>query len=365
MVIKSFVADTVAGALKKAKSELGADAVILKTRMLDVRQQTSTGGKAEVTACVDTPEARFSRLDVVETPQTIRPAQLESEEKSRRALEMILDLLLWPSRSQKHAGSLGRLYTALLSAGYPEFMADSLLQRLADRYDPGQEYSLIAAEAVSLLTRQLPRREAREFSPGQKVVIVGPPGAGKTSLLGKIANHLLFGLKLPVTITSLDHTKISAPEELETYADLLGVPHFEMGKEVDKQALAKAGSDKITLIDTPGMGPGNDEAGKLLREKLRRLKPERIVCAAPTQMRTEDLHDLVSSLEPCGMTDIAVTMLDLTKRHGGIVSLPLRFGMPIRFASNGGKVSNLTVDPDLTGIIRHIVGLPREVTKNE
>ena len=58
MIVKSFVADTVAGALKMARTELGGDAVILKTRKLNARQQSAGGGKVEVTACLDADQAR-------------------------------------------------------------------------------------------------------------------------------------------------------------------------------------------------------------------------------------------------------------------------------------------------------------------
>ncbi len=53
MIVKSFIADTVAGALKQARNELGGDAVILKTRKLDGVHPSAGGGRVEVTACVD------------------------------------------------------------------------------------------------------------------------------------------------------------------------------------------------------------------------------------------------------------------------------------------------------------------------
>ncbi len=73
MIVKSFISDTVAGALKRARTELGGDAVILKTRRLEGVSPASAGGKVEVTACVDRPTATKTlpvalREPVAETP---------------------------------------------------------------------------------------------------------------------------------------------------------------------------------------------------------------------------------------------------------------------------------------------------------
>ena len=47
MIVKSFTANTVAGALKKVRGELGGDAVILKTKRLQPDQQLVAGAKVE------------------------------------------------------------------------------------------------------------------------------------------------------------------------------------------------------------------------------------------------------------------------------------------------------------------------------
>jgi flagellar biosynthesis protein FlhF len=362
MIIKSFVADNVAGALKLARSELGADAVILKTRMIDERQRAAAGGKVEITACVDLPNDQPA-VPKRETPNT--PAQTRaavSEYALERKLDRLYDLIRWPHRARSYPGNLSQLFTRLLDSGYPEFMADIIIRKLADRFDHDQEYAVIAAEAVAMLTGQLPEVAGEEkLMPGQTAVIIGPPGSGKTSLLGKITSYLVAVRKLPVTIGSLDHTKISAPEELETYADLLGVPHISIGREVDRAASDRAKSNQVTLIDTPGVGAGDKEATALLREKIGRLKPERIILTASALMRSEDLHDFVEAFEPCGMTDIAITMADQTTRLGGVMSIPLRFGIRVRFVSRGNRVSDLGANPEMTELLNGIVGLSREV----
>ncbi len=55
MVIKSYVAPSVAGALKMIRAELGSKAVVLKTRGLSVRESGVGRRMVEITACLEKP----------------------------------------------------------------------------------------------------------------------------------------------------------------------------------------------------------------------------------------------------------------------------------------------------------------------
>ena len=63
MIVKSFTANTVAGALKKVRSELGGDAVILKTKRLQPDQQLVAGAKVEEVIGSHYPRMNFSTSD--------------------------------------------------------------------------------------------------------------------------------------------------------------------------------------------------------------------------------------------------------------------------------------------------------------
>ena len=55
MVIKSYVAPSVAGALKMIRAELGSKAVVLKTRGLSARESGVGRRMVEITACLEKP----------------------------------------------------------------------------------------------------------------------------------------------------------------------------------------------------------------------------------------------------------------------------------------------------------------------
>jgi flagellar biosynthesis protein FlhF len=204
----------------------------------------------------------------------------------------------------------------------------------------------------------LPKKKNPDlFTPGQKIVLVGPPGAGKTSLMGRLAGYLISTRKIPVCLTSLDQVKVSAPEELQTYAEILDVDHFQMPHEVDGSLIDKQGRDKVTLIDMPAMNPRHRTPIKIYTEKLARIKPHRVIGVFPALYRAADLFDIIRAFKPMKLTDLAFTMTDQTGRLGGMIAMSIQTGLPITIVGTGQRAGDISLTPDLREIIRTFLGL--------
>jgi flagellar biosynthesis protein FlhF len=362
MIVKSFIADSVAGALKLVRSELGGDAVILKTRKVDTAYRNTAGGRVEVTACVDqsqpssapTPVAPVN--DTVPT-QPIAKADFPSEVIAQK-LDFLIDVFQSPVRKNTFDGVIGQLFTNLLRADVPENMAYDLAGKLSDRFGKEDDYQAVNAGAARMLIDQLPRKRQEElFKPGQRIILVGPPGSGKTSLMGRLAGHLISEKKLTVCLSSLDQVKVSAPEELQTYAEILNVDHFEMPREIDQSMLDSRGQDKVTLIDMPAMNPRHRDPVRMYTEKLARIKPHRVVGVFPALYRSSDLLDIIRAFKPLKLTDLAFTMIDQTGRLGGIIAMSIQTGLPITILGTGQRAGDIDLSPDLQKIIELFLGL--------
>jgi len=363
MIVKSFVADSVAGALKMVRSELGGNAVVLKTRKLDPVQQRSMGGKVEVTACLDSPSADFPSAAPMPTSVSASPAPAVRvpAEAIAQKLDFLIDIFQSPVRKEAFSGGLSRLFTALLRADVPETLAHDTVDKLAGRFDPEDDYHAMALAAVDLLAGQLPKhKHDLQFAPGQKIALVGPPGAGKTSLMARLAGYLVSEAKIPVCLTSLDRVKVSAPEELQTYAALLDVDHFELSGQHGELLLDERGKDKITLIDTPAMNPRNRESLQVYTEKLSRIKPHRVLGVFSALYRASDLYDIIRAFKPFRLTELSFTMTDQSRRLGGVIAMSIMTGLPVTILGTGQTAGAITLNPNLTAIIRELMGLEEE-----
>lgn len=363
MIVKSYIADSVAGALKMVRSELGGDAVILKTRKVDTARQKIVGGRVEVTACID--QSQPTTVPKAPTEKvTQAPTALTTEIPSgaiAQKLDFLIDVFQSPVRKDIFSGVIGRLFMALLRADVPENMAYDLAGKLTGRFDDNDDYYPVVLSAAEMMIDQLPQQRGSDlFRPGQRIVLVGPPGAGKTSLMARLASHLISVKSIPVCLTSLDQVKVSAPEELQTYAEILEVDHFQMPHEVDRSLLDRRGRDKVTLIDMPAMNPRHREPIKLYTEKLARIKPHRVVGVFPALYRSGDLFDIIRAFKPLKLTDLAFTMTDQTGRLGGMIAMSIQTGLPITILGTGQKAGDVDLAPDHRKIIREFLGLEEE-----
>ncbi|MFH1701046.1 MAG: hypothetical protein ABIE07_10710 [Candidatus Zixiibacteriota bacterium] len=364
MIVKSFAADTVAGALKKVRNELGGDAVILRTRKINSDRQTQTGGRVEVTACIDrvvtpgnSPESKSVsvRKPVYDIPATSVkksnppfPAEIIA-----RKLDFLMDLFQTPIRRQSYSRNFSRIFSAMIDADIPEYYACQLTDQLKDKMPESSEFDDLRSMAIDFICGNLPaRKSTRQFQIGDRIVFVGPSGSGKTSTMGRLAGHLIAIEKLPVNLTSLDQVKVSAPEEFHIYADVLDVDYFDMPRHVDQGLLDSQGKDKITIIDTPALNRYDAQSIALYAEKLARIRADRVVGVFPAWFRASDLQECLSAYRPLGLTELAVTMTDQTHRLGGILTASIQTGLPIAMIGAGTKAGRFSPQPDYRSLVQ-------------
>ncbi len=362
MIIKSFVADTVAGALKLARTELGGEAVILKTRKLEGSFSPTAGNRIEVTACVDRPQAPPSAGGIAAT--AAEPRRLAADVAGERIpvdeivqkLDFLIDVFQAPQRKGAFPGNVGRLFAALLDADFPETIACETAERVAAHFPDEDDYGRLARAAAAILLEQLPHASS-PFRADQKVALVGPAGGGKTSLMGRLAGYLLREPKLAVCLTSLDQLKLSAPEELQAYADILNVDHIDLPCQMDRTHLDSQVRHKVTLIDTPALNARDRVEIQTYALKLAQIEPDRIIGVFPAIARSVDLIEMMRAYRPLHLTELAVTMTDQTHRLGGVIALSIQSGLPVTILGTGRKADGLSLAPDFGKIIDDCLGL--------
>ena len=87
-------------------------------------------------------------------------------------------------------------------------------------------------------------------------VFVGPPGAGKTTTIAKLAAELRAKTGLKPTLVAADGYRVGAVEQLRLYADILGLPFVVARTAADLDRALAAGSRPM-LVDTAGRSPSD------------------------------------------------------------------------------------------------------------
>ncbi|SYZ74258.1 hypothetical protein TRIP_C60528 [Candidatus Zixiibacteriota bacterium] len=373
MIIKSFTADTVAGALKVIRQEMGGSAIILKTRPCIPAETALTGNRVEVTACVDEkavvpkgPNAAVKSI-IPEPIPVMQNADIPAAKpagqipkkvqnfaaKLEKKLDLILNAQYSTESSADFSGFITPLYLNLLDADVPLEVARHLTKSIEERVAAEESIEQVALE---ILREKIANALAPDFTiePGMKVAFVGPSGAGKTSALAKLAARLTVEEKKKVTLVSLDNLKVAAFEEIGSYAEMLNVPL------ANSLSLRKKGSaDSIMLIDTPSLSCDGAQVSALAR-RLMQLKPDIVFLVYSACTRSRDLIDSMIHFESLRPHYLIAGHCDETKRWGGMLTMAEYLEIPLAFISSSSGGNGRLEKPKSEFLARRILRIEGE-----
>ncbi len=336
MRIKSYFAATMMEAMAQAREELGEDAVLVSSRRapIELRHQGEyevvfgklPAGAAEVPAgqtVAETPAAptgpglaeALSRLEkqIGEVRALVERETVVDPPSSRPA----------PRIAEASAGT--RL---LESAG----LAPELAENLGRKLDARQNLLGPDRAMADLLANHV--RFDPVLYPGRVVVLLGPAGSGRTTLLVKLAVQEGLAKRRTVRMISTDLDRVAAGEPLRSYAGLLGVSYQAVALESLAVALDETAAGDLVLVDTPSLfrdaGPG----------RFRLPDDDRldVHLVLPASMQVEDMEAQVATAGEYQPRTLLFTRFDETVFPGAALSCAMRREMPISFVSSGVEI---------------------------
>lgn len=299
---RTYEADRFDEAIAKVKRDLGPDAVIVSSRQLDKGLLNKTR-RVQVKA--------LSREDamsqgLIEAESAARPRLLE-----RRLLRMDVPPSASRTIANKVRRNLGEDPPTMTSAQGPLARA-------------------LAAEMIF--------SDEREHA--RVVALVGPTGVGKTTTVAKLAAIAALIEHRSVALVSIDQYRIGGTEQLERYADLIGVPmetaHDGPSLEI---ALRRLASADLVLVDTAGRSPKDPAAIGAMADTLHGVQePVAIHLCMPAGIRHTELSDVIDRLAMVRPTKLVMTKLDEAVYHGAIVAAQVESGLPLAWFTTGQRV---------------------------
>ena len=378
--MKSYFANSVQLAMEQARRELGSDARLVTSHSTgpEARQL----GEYEVVFATDLPELTTADKRAGSGPATDdrASAQKLAPDAMDSMLAEIRDLghlfLSWRQASIRSAGQprwladnphMEEAYAELIQAEVDPDLAQQLLAAAQNRLCPAVEHSAHELAACSRqgfkveLARQqnsMDRDVVRDAlaaeiegsvrvdsdlgQPGQGpriAALVGPPGAGKTTTIAKLAVRFGLAARKPTLLISLDTLRVAASEQLRWYASILGI-NFQAVESTRAlaQALEENRDKELILIDTPGLTARDLDEGFDAAEFLAGRTDIQKHLVLPAPMRFTDLARISSSYDVFRPSRLIFTRMDETETFGPLLCEAVGSSRHISFLTAGQRV---------------------------
>lgn len=335
MELKKYTAQTMAEAMIRIKEELGEDAIIVQTRKIKHGSFLGIGGKTyiEVTAIKDDEKA------VREQKTTPRQKTLEEEiAEIKMSIKGVNEKLSEVKMTGLFPEPFEILRVRLIELGMTSSESFSLINDLSKKMTVEDAKD---KQKISFALRQefsdFIKKQKINFSLGQKVIFIGPTGVGKTTTIAKIAAKLSLKEKLPLFILSFDTYRISAAQQMKTYADIMHIPFDVIYTPDQAMEIISSVSNKITLIDTAGRSQFDELKISEIETYVKTIKPDLVFLVIDATKKRMDIEENIKRFSALGVTHIILTKIDETVSIFGPM-IAVRTSKPLAFVTNGQNV---------------------------
>ncbi len=291
MRLKTFNAPTMTEAMQMVRDQLGPDAIIVATH------EDEATRNVRVTAAVERNDADFQQDAGDGSPD-------------------IADLL---------SGVLD-------NHGTPLDLSDQVVSTAVQLGISDPTLALAGALDEIFNFSPLPAKRS-----GFPLMFIGPPGAGKTVSIAKLAVRACLA-GTAVSLITTDTVRAGAVEQIAIYAGRLGlnVQNASTPREF-AEALDRIGGNTQILVDTMGVNPYSAEDMDRLAgfRDVVRLEAVLVMTAGRDALEAAELS---SSFLPATPSRLVVTGLDMVRRLGSMLSAAEASSIPF---------SDVSITPDI------------------
>ena len=318
MRLKSFHGTTLTEAMRMVREALGENAIIVATRDDD-------NGGIRVTAAIDeVPVSKTATQQILSIPQAEGSGAVE------KIAEALTRHQVPPALAEK------------LMATATQFANDDPLLALGAAFDTHFKFQPITDDKLLML--------------------VGPPGAGKTLCTAKFATRSTLAKHQP-TVISTDLDRAGGMEQLAAFTRLLKLNLVEIEDCHALRDVVMMQKGNPVFIDTAGGNPFNPIERENLRQYISAAGDATLVM--PAGLDATEAIDLAQEFRNLGATRLMVTRLDSVKRLGSFLRIAFESRLPLANFSASAKVTEPPQPMNPVVLARLILKTPGTQTASE
>lgn len=197
--------------------------------------------------------------------------------------------------------------------------------------------SLFEVVAVRLAdVQEFRRRLEPAAAPGEergeprRIALVGPTGAGKTTMAGRLAALLADAGEAGVVSVELADDR-----DARGLVEIPGARVERVARPAEvASAMQRLRACPLVLVDAPALSRRHPERNLTVAEILEHVAPDEVHLVLPSYLRSDVAMELRDRYGRFGVTHMLLTKLDEVPGETGVIDLAFRLDLPSRWASD-------------------------------
>ncbi len=375
MKIKKFLAPTLKEATEKMKNELGSDAIILSTRVVEEKSLDNIVRLFEITSGIEEDRVEYTQpvinkeelslvdddtLKLQDEKQVSKTLSSFAEEFNNFAQEKLKAPFSFTTPQNNFRSRLNSVVKPPIDNELKDVI-DTLINH--DVQKPlikmvvnqlKKSKSLLTSSnldnyVISCLSSMIPTTDFK-LAKGKKskvVALVGPTGVGKTTSIAKLAAISKILHNLDVGIISIDTYRLGAIDQLRIFSEISNIDLLVAYEPKDMPELfAKLKNKDLILIDTVGRSQKNKDELKNIKSFLDKVPVNDVLLVLSATNSEKNLMDAADKFSLFNYSSFLFTKIDEAITYGNLINVTTNYNKPIMFLTNGQVIPDDIISAD-------------------
>lgn len=363
MQIKKYIAPTLKEALESMKEELGDEAIVLSTRILEANSKLNHEKMFELTAGLEFETPKSSK-EIVEKKlsfeEELQSISQKMEKKETIPVEKKRDVRLEAYDKGKISERSKDLFAKIKELLEERDVDKETVERITGQLN---KYSAFINEdnyeehLISVLSAMIPTSgfELSKKGVPKIICLAGPTGVGKTTCIAKLAVISKILHNLEIGLISLDTYRLGAIDQLKIFSDISNIDLMVAYEPADLvQMIEKFKKKDIIFIDTAGRSQNNKTLLDDIKKFLAVTRIDEMYLVLNSSSSSKTLIDVAQKFKILNYNGIILTKLDEAVSYGSLLNLVEKIQVPIKYLTNGQVIPDdiLAADPEF---IAHLI----------
>ncbi len=354
MQIKKFLAPSLKEATQQMKEELGMEAIILGTRVIEADKRFEMKKMYEITAGLDHPANPADNTATPEPVENKKTYETEVKELTKKIFDIAASKNAETKPVKKEAVTksfekeIKAIAEKLQMHEVQKNITATLIKHLSNSSSfmesSSLENYLISSMAAMIHTKEFKVTKGKP----KRIALVGPTGVGKTTCIAKLAVISKIIHKLKVGLISIDTYRLGAIDQLRIFSEISDIEMAVAYEPEDIPKLVKKFKDKdLVFIDTVGRSQKNKENLEAIKKYLDMAKVDDTILVVSSTSSTRTLNDVAERFKVMDYNSVIFSKIDEAVAYGNILNLVVNHEVPVMFLTNGQVIPDdiISVNP--------------------